>query len=160
MREGTCLLLDFWGWDWGGSSIPSAKLQGFKQRARRGLSFTQANARCHTEEGYCMASWVSCFEELPVPDVARGRDGGQGEQAAREQFIQFYFLFTSVDCSYALTHNKPAPIQTSAAIASKTNAFHTLSEGEYNPPCLSQDPRLKSGLPVSVSHLDFSMLLS
>lgn len=49
----------------------SSFLQSSTLRALRALSFEQANARCHTQEGYC-----------------------KGKQPARRNFTFFFFSFT------------------------------------------------------------------
>jgi len=61
-----------------GSGTPSAKLNGSKRGSSTALSFRQADARCHTEEGYCMRFSAPCF--------------GGAEGAAFQSVIFFSFL--------------------------------------------------------------------
>lgn len=115
----------------------AAELPSSRRRAHRVLSFEQANARCHTQEGYC-----------------------KGKQPARRDFLffLFYFIFTSFICAYGLTRDRPADLRTLVATKNKTDACREFSRGENNPLLLSQDQQLRSGLFVS-RPLDFSMTL-
>lgn len=108
----------WWVWGWGSraSLLPSGTAAG------AGLSFRRADARCHTEEGYCMGSWLPPLPDEREDGGSRGgwRGGGDGDDDSLRKSTPpppFYVVFTSFSCSCGLTRNKPAAMRTSAATA-------------------------------------------
>lgn len=89
LGERRCLLLGL-GVRLGSPSNPPAKLNVCKRAACTGLSFRQADARCHKEEGYCTGS--SVHSPLPRGSQRQTRRGQLGEQPARERFFFFFPL--------------------------------------------------------------------